>query len=507
MSFVATNVNMQGEKAMLRDLLFEKAGLPYVDQLIIYDIDGLVSLAAVTNGLYWEEYSIFEVNSSEELRFIYERNCRQTKERTILIIPSLDIQIPYDIYKQFTIVNLGLDTVFSKLDSPTLRDFRNIDFNYLSVAIKFLSGNRLTAKQTKAFLTTDMFNQDVVDAFSTSATRELMMRLPLCKTYRDWTPVIELLSKLMLLRDKGFSIKNIQDIYSSVNLTFRNWTSERYPSLAVSADINQPVMLHHILDYVRRNSQKPAIIVIDGMNFVDWQIIRESFADAPWRLSVNTVFSFIPTITSIARQSLFSGALPVQNTKTFSLADEEKQWQQYWTEHGLRDDEIYFGKTETPEISEKVKVAGIVINFIDDLMHRQLQGTHGMVVDIVTWLKNGTLRNMVESLLSAGFDVYITADHGHTEAVGMGRFSKPGLLTEEVSRRAVIYKDFAGAEELDKFKVYEYAGTYMPKNYRYFLFANGECIGDRGNKYITHGSDSIEELLVPFVRIGEKNYD
>lgn len=492
---------------MLRDLLFEKAGLPWADRLIIYDIDKLVSQIAETSGLYWNEYNVFTVNSSKELRFVYERNCRQTKERTILILPSLDIQVPYDIYKQFAIVTLGLDTVFSKLDSSALRDFHNIDFDYLAIAIKFLSGNRLTAKQTKAFLTTDMFNQEIVDAYSESATREILMRLLTCKTYRDWTPVIELLSKLMLLRDKGFTIMDIQEVYSSVNLTFRNWTSERYSSLAVSADIKQPVMLHHILDYVRRNSKKPAIIVIDGMSFVDWQIIHESFADAPWRINVNSVFSFIPTITSIARQSLFSGTIPVQNAKTFSLADEEKQWRQYWIEHGLRDTEIYFGKTETPEISEKTKVAGIVVNFIDDLIHRQIQGTFGMAVDIVTWLKKGTLRSMIDSLLSAGFDVYITADHGHTEAVGMGRFTKPGLLTEEVSRRAVIYKDFAGAEELDKFKVYEYAGTYMPKNYRYFLFKNGECIGDRGNKYITHGSDSIEELLVPFVRIGEKNYD
>lgn len=126
-----------------------------------------------------------------------------------------------------------------------------------------------------------------------------------------------------------------------------------------------------------------------------------------------------------------------------------------------------------------------------------------MAVDISTWLKSGPLRRLIESLMHSGFDVFITADHGHSEAVGMGRFSKPGLLTEDASRRSVIYKDFAGAEELDKFHVIEYAGTYMPKTYRYFLFANGECIGDYGNKYITHGSDSIEELLVPFVRIGE----
>ena len=66
-----------------------------------------------------------------------------------------------------------------------------------------------------------------------------------------------------------------------------------------------------------------------------------------------------------------------------------------------------------------------------------------------------------------------------------------------------VYLPLVVIEELDKFNVIEYAGTYMPKTYRYFLFANGECIGDYGNKYITHGSDSIEELLVPGVSIGE----
>ena len=361
----------------------------------------------------------------------------------------------------------------------------------------------MTAKQTKAFLTDDMFNQDIVDAYSAETTRELITGLASCKIYRDWMPVVDLLSKLMLLRDKGFTIKGINETYNAVDSTFRNWTSERYPSLAASADISQPVVLHHVLDFVRQNSQKPAILVIDGMSFVDWQLIHEYFADAPWRLNVNAVFSFIPTITSVARQSLFSGAIPVQNAKTFSLVDEEKQWRHYWMECGLRDDEIFFGKTETPEIPEKIKAAGIVVNFIDDLMHRQLQGTHGMAVDIAAWLKSGSLRRLIDNLLKSGFDVFITADHGHSEAIGKGRFSKPGLLTEDASRRAVIYKDFAGAEEIDKFKVCEYTGTYMPKNHRYFLFVNGECIGDRGKKYITHGSDSIEELLVPFVRIGE----
>lgn len=485
---------------MLRDLLFEKSGLQWADRVIIYDEDGLVARVAAVG----DDKHVFQwISSAEELRYIFERDYRNSETQAVLIIPNTSIRIPFDIMRRFTISRLGIDHVFPQLDAATLRAAGNIDFDYLSIAVQNLNGRRLTAKQTKAFYMCEMFNQETVDAYSATVERILKSYVVSCEMYRDWMLVIDLLSKLMVLRDKGFAVADFQNTYDTVDTSFRAWMAQRYASLATSADVNQPVMLHHVPDFVRRASKKPAVIVVDGMSFVDWQLIREYLTDASWGFTTTAVFSFLPSITSIARQSLFSGAIPAQNARPFSLADEEKQWRSYWTEHGLHEDEIFFGKTEMPDIPDKTKVAGIVVNFIDDLMHRQLQGSHGMAVDIAAWLKSGSLRRLIDKLLKSGFDVFITADHGHSEAIGKGRFSKPGLLTEDASRRAVIYKDFAGAEELDKFNVIEYAGTYMPKTYRYFLFANGECIGDYGNKYISHGSDSIEELLVPFVRIGE----
>jgi hypothetical protein len=491
---------LQGEKIMLRDLLLEKSGLKWADRVIIYDEDGLVARVATLG----DDKQVFKwISSAEELRYIYERDYRNSEAQAVLIIPNTSIRIPFDIMRRFTTSRLGLDHVFPQLDTATLRAGGNIDFDYLTIAVQNLNGRRLTAKQTKAFFMSEMFNQETVDAYSAAVERILKSYVVSCEMYRDWMLVIDLLSKLMLLQDKGFAIDDFQNTYDTVDTAFSAWMARSYASLATSADINQPVMLHHVPDFVRRASKKPAVIVVDGMSFVDWQLIREYLTDASWGFTTTAVFSFLPSVTSIARQSLFSGAIPAQNARPFSLADEEKQWRSYWTEHGLHEDEIFFGKTETPDIPDKTKVAGIVVNFIDDLMHRQLQGSHGMAVDITTWLKSGSLHRLIDNLLRSGFDVFITADHGHSEAIGKGRFSKPGILTEDASRRAVIYKDFAGAEELDKFNVIEYAGTYMPKTYRYFLFANGECIGDYGNKYITHGSDSIEELLVPFVRIGE----
>jgi len=485
---------------MLSELLIEKSGLRWADRIILYDVDALLVRCA---SFVDDERTLQWISNAEELRYIYERDYRSSNTKGVLVLSSLSINIPFDIMRRFTIIRLGLEEVFPQLDATTLRAARNIDFDYLAVAVQNLNGCNLTPQQTKDFYLSKMFNQEIVDAYSASARQTLRSCIASCELYRDWMAVINLLSKLMLLRAKGFAVEDFQNIYDTVDTVFREWMVQKYATLAASADVNQPVMLHHIPDFVRRISQRPAVIVVDGMSFVDWQLIQEHFADESWKLTTTAVFSYLPSVTSIARQSLFSGVPPAQNEKPFSLVDEEKQWRSYWLEHGLREDEVFFGKTETPDIPYQTKAAGIVVNFIDDLMHRQLQGMYGMSVDIAAWLKSGSLRRLIDNLLKMGFDVFVTADHGHSEAIGKGRFTKPGLLTEDASRRAVIYKDFAGAEELNKFSVKEYAGTYMPKNYRYFLFANGECIGDYGNKYITHGGDSIEELLVPFVRIGE----
>ena len=41
----------------------------------------------------------------------------------------------------------------------------------------------------------------------------------------------------------------------------------------------------------------------------------------------------------------------------------------------------------------------------------------------------------------AGFDVYISADHGNTPCVGMGKLMKSGVETETKSHRMVVLKD------------------------------------------------------------------
>lgn len=84
---------------MLRDLLLEKSGLQWADRVIIYDEDGLVARVAALG----DDKHVFQwISSAEELRYIYERDYRNSETQAVLIIPSTSIRIPFDIIGALT---------------------------------------------------------------------------------------------------------------------------------------------------------------------------------------------------------------------------------------------------------------------------------------------------------------------------------------------------------------------------------------------------------------------
>ena len=129
----------------------------------------------------------------------------------------------------------------------------------------------------------------------------------------------------------------------------------------------------------------------------------------------------------------------------------------------------------------------------------------GLQQGLENWAKNLHLVHLLKLLQKQEFAIYMTADHGNTSAIAEGRFQKPGVLAEPASRRAVIYKSFTDAQELNKFTTEQYSGTYLPQGFTAYLFDAGTSYGDRGKEYITHGGMTLEEAVVPFIRIGEYN--
>ena len=207
--------------------------------------------------------------------------------------------------------------------------------------------------------------------------------------------------------------------------------------------------------------------------------------------------------TTANAPSRFLRELPEEHIKPFCLDNEDKQWFEWWQAHGYKKHEIAFFKHEAPNIDPQVKVVGIVVDICDHLLHNEVQGLDGLQQGIENWAAHGALVKLISDLQWRGFAVFMTSDHGNTSAIAEGRFTKPGVLADPVSRRAVIYQSFADALELDKFSTLRYSGSYLPEGYTAYLFEDGKCYGNSGTEYITHGGMTLEETVVPFVRIGD----
>ena len=116
----------------------------------------------------------------------------------------------------------------------------------------------------------------------------------------------------------------------------------------------------------------------------------------------------------------------------------------------------------------------------------------------------GYFRRLVSLLHENGFEVCMTADHGNIEALGMGK-PNVGDIADERGQRAHVFRD-----DLTRATVHaEYDDTIiwpqvgLPDDYRALLAGKRTAFMHKGQRAVTHGGISIEEVIVPFVRIQE----
>lgn len=492
----------------MQQRIFSKTGILLLNQSILLDRSGLwqrfgCEQIAIENG-----YEVVHFSDDMQLRRYYEFDCQdRPNDKRIMVIDRAALLVPYDIQKRFQVIDLSFWLLFPMLDDMVLAHFPGLDFDFLSFAVDRAVFHKLNEQETAHFCTEGLRTAELAAAYGESELNKALFLAESAVSHRDWTPVAIAFGKASMLKHSGVALSGFDSKQDRIEQAFVKWIGEKYNKLSGTVDPNRPVLLNKVNDFIRKGNEKIALIVMDGMSFENFFTIQRMIAHEPFTYDVQASFSFFPTVTSVARQSIFSGKLPREHAKPFSLDNEEKQWFSYWQDHGYRSSEITYLKIkETDEefdIPPQTKIVGIIVNICDDLMHGELQGLDGLLQGIEAWKKKMGLVHLIESLLKHDFSVYMTADHGNTSAIAEGRFTKPGVLAEPASRRAVIYQSYLDARELDKFKTKEYIGTYLPEGYTAYLFECGTCYGNRGTEYITHGGMTLEETIVPFVRIGE----
>ena len=208
----------------------------------------------------------------------------------------------------------------------------------------------------------------------------------------------------------------------------------RYGSLANLAYTSRPVMVHHIpryLAYIRSKqvTRRIALVVIDALALDQWLIIRDVLRDKRpgWRLEENQVFAWVPTLTSVSRQALFSGNPPFYFRDSLTTTSNEPQhWRNFWEGRGIRQESIFYlkglGEGSVDDIASFAdsgyEIVGLVIDKVDKIAHGMELGTAGMHQQVKLWAEQGYLVDLIDRLLKGGFDVYVTSDHGNIAAGG-----------------------------------------------------------------------------------------
>jgi hypothetical protein len=316
------------------------------------------------------------------------------------------------------------------------------------------------------------------------------------------------------------------EMQSRLDVAFADWLTRRYSPLATQK-LPTPHHAHHIphyLNYLRSQGavQKLALLVMDGMSLSDWLLLKQAWQARRknWQFKENLVLAQIPTITAISRHALISGLRPADfYVPNATKSTEPKAWSAFWLREGLPENAISFlplnfeKNDPTPEITNpRLQALCLIERKLDEIMHGSMLGDAGHQNSIELWLSGNQSRSsakleiVIQTLLDQNFTVFITSDHGHCEAVGMGAPAE-GLMAQSRGRRARLYTDRRAAEQIrstyDETILWERDGL-LPQNLITLMPTNRQVFTEYGEIVVTHGGITIDEIVVPLIEITRK---
>ena len=259
---------------------------------------------------------------------------------------------------------------------------------------------------------------------------------------------------------------------------------------------------------------KIALIVVDGLAMDQWLVVRDALAShrPGFRFREQAVFAWIPSLTSVSRQATFAGKAPIFFPNSIRTTDREPAlWAQFRGDQGLKPNEVVYlkglgdGTLET--VSEalshpRARVAGLVVDKVDKIMHGMEMGTAGMHNQVCQWTKQPYLHTLLDLLLDRGFRVYLTSDHGNLEAEGCGCPSE-GAVADLRGERVRIYPDAALRGKVkERFPdALEWGTVGLPEDYLALLAPARRAFVQEKQRTVSHGGVSVEELIVPLIQI------
>lgn len=320
---------------------------------------------------------------------------------------------------------------------------------------------------------------------------------------------------------------SVQELFSAsrqrLDELFLAFVQNKYNSISFYEDNQGPISLAKVNHWLRlqyEQQQRVALICFDGLALDQWYFLRAYLQSRFPSLEIEErrTYAIAPTVTPVSRQALFAGELPSAFASTVtSTAEDGKHWSRFWVNHGIPERRVDYlhvqvdgtGLAQLRTVMDSNnRRLGIVINLFDDVMHhtKNITATSDKRVyyhTLQAHLDNGRLQELFAILFTHDYHVYLTSDHGNFAGVGVGVTPQKALVEKYAQRvalfdSATLAQDFAGGEDFLLFRT-----KFLPEQMHPAYTIGRDMFGKQDQVSISHGGLSLEELVVPLVKVTE----
>ena len=480
------------------DTIIQKVTPSTNKPIIVIDSQKYLEIPEIQERLKQEDFNLIFAEPDIQVRMKYEL---EVKEQTKTI---LDIKGKYslidDMKESAFVIELKPKEIFRNFDENAIL---GLNYNELCKLDNLQVFKELTFEETKQIVDEQIkktTNQDLIKEIN-SQLNDLEKTNFDIQDEKQW---FGLSKKIGITGELVFKYKDqsIEDRFLSVinqlNNKFQIFIDSKYDSLFTRSGIKYPYTLDKVQEYIAANSKnsKIAFIVIDGMNYWQWNLLKQNLENEKLNIEELTTLSWIPSITAWARQSIFAGKKPELSIDNRTEGD---LFTKYWIEkQNKMPYQVYYenlknGKDITIP-SANITVAGFAINVLDELMHGTILGYEQLYLNTKHWIDKSDICKSIKSLKDSGFDIYISTDHGNIEAEqNLKLTAGQKQLMHSRSKRFIQFD----TEEQAVSYIAEHKDYQLGKKNKSVYFKDTNGFGTSNEKVITHGGSHILELLIP----------
>ena len=485
---------MLGDVVLLEELVYRESNAAFSDAVLLVDhgVAARCDYAGIfsRNGftlVRWEDDLCFRIEWEDALK----------SGEKLAVITGRDDYVPYDLRQLMQTYDVSLRNLYPKLDARVLREDTSLDLDLLTAAYERELVHTSDAKATRGFIDEQVNVRATAERVCDGLESELVRLASTAATYRDWIGIAELKARIDVMAAR-YGFDRSTNVWTDG--PFRDFVKTRFGQLTMATDGETPVLVKSAMEWMHAQSDRFAVVVMDGMSEFDWRVMRESFDGIAYEQSA--AFAMVPTVTSLSRQSLLSGKFPRSLASPWTTDKEKNEFLDCADDLGIGREHAAHLRGYDAELPWGCDCAAFVILDVDERVHGQFGGRAGMLADMELLRDGGKLAALVKRLTAAGLDVYITADHGNTPCVGHGRVTGTGVETETKGKRMYVANDLADVTELsEKYGLIECPGGFLPQGLRYYVCPTGVSFDNPGENVMSHGGMSIDEVIVPFITI------